>query len=95
MISAPQHHLSLQRMPFGKQSTRDGDDFICGVERTESEERVRRIRLCLEGWLNDVSILGTRRGGACSVVVSEDVGVLAVQVLFIVSKFIHVQHSLV
>ena len=59
-----------------------------GVERTGSEERVCRIRLCLEGCLNDVSILGTRRGGACSVVVSEDVGGLVVQVLFLVSKFI-------
>jgi hypothetical protein len=58
-----------------------------GWRRTGSEERVWRIRLCLGGYLNDVSILGTRRGGACSVVVSEDVGVLAVRVLFIVSKF--------
>jgi hypothetical protein len=95
MISAPQHHLSPQRTPFGKQSTRGGDGFIRKVERTESEEPFSRIRLYLEGCLNDVSILGTRRGGACSVVVSEDVGVLAVQVLFVVSKFIHVQHSLV
>jgi hypothetical protein len=73
MISAPQRHLSLQRMPFGKQSTRDGDDFICGVERTGSEERVCRIQLCLEGFINDVSMLRARRG-ACFVVVSEDVG---------------------
>jgi hypothetical protein len=74
MISAPQRHLLLKRMPFGKQSTRDGDDFICGVERTGSEERVRRIQLYLEGFLNDVSMLKARRGGACFVVVSEDVG---------------------
>jgi hypothetical protein len=70
MISAPQRHLSLKRMPFGKQSTRDGDDFICGVERTGSEERVCRIQLCLEGFINDVSMLRARRGGACFVVVS-------------------------
>jgi hypothetical protein len=61
--------------------------------RTGSEERVCRIQLCLEDSFNDVSMLRARRGGACFVVVSEDVGVLVVQVSFIVSKFIHFQHS--
>jgi len=80
-------------MSFGKQSTRDGDDFICGVGRPGSEERVCRIQLCLEGFLNDVSMLRARRGGACFVVVSEGVGVLVVQALFTVSKFIHFHSS--
>ena len=62
------------------------------MERTGSEERVCRIQLRLEGFLDDVSMLRARRGGACFVVVSEDVGVLVVQVLFLVSKFIPFQH---
>jgi hypothetical protein len=52
------------------------------MERTGSEERVRRIRLCLEGYLNDVSMLGTRREGAFFIVILEDVGVLVIHVLF-------------
>ena len=58
-----------------------------------SEESVCRIQLCLEGFPDDVSMLRARRGGACFVVVSEDVCMLVVQVLFIVSEFIHFQHS--
>jgi hypothetical protein len=69
-------------MPFGEQRTRDGDGFICGVERTGSEEHVFQIRLCLEEYLNDVSMLGTRREGAFFIVILEDVGVLVIHVLF-------------
>jgi hypothetical protein len=82
-------------MPFGEQRTRDGDDFICGVERTGSEEHVCQIRLCLEEYLNDVSMLRTRREGAFFVMISEDVSVLEVQVLLMVSKVMYVKHSLV
>ena len=38
-----------------------------GMERTGSEERVCRIRPCLEGYLNDVSMLRTRREGFVSI----------------------------
>ena len=78
-------------MPFGEQRTRSGDDFTCGVERSGSEERVCQIRLCLEGYLTDFSMLGTKRERAFFVVISEDVGVLVAQVLFIVSKVIYVK----